>query len=88
HARVAPPGHQFDGSCTFTPEPPGARKLLGAPLWMYRQAAESGVRALHAGLRRDEEQALWWECEARRLAGSIHYYVTSRGVTSRGRAGR
>ncbi|HEY0780016.1 MAG TPA: glycosyltransferase, partial [Gemmatirosa sp.] len=46
HARVAPPGHQFDGSCTFTPEPPGARKLLGAPLWMYRQAAESGVRAL------------------------------------------
>ncbi len=77
-ARATPPGYQFDGGCTYTPEPPDARKLLGAPLWMYRQTAEHGARALRARLRGNEEDALWWECEARRLAGSIHYYATSR----------
>ena len=78
-ARATPPGYQFDGACTYTPEPMGARKLLGAPLWMYRHVVESGARALRARLRGDEEKSLWWECEARRLAGSIHYFATTPG---------
>ncbi len=84
-ARLTPPGHVFDGDCTITPEPAHARRLLGAPLFVYREVLTGAGRALAARVRGDLAESYRWEFVARRALGYISHASASR---RRGAAGR
>ncbi len=77
-ARLTPPGCLFDGACTIAPEPPHARHLLGAPLFMYRDLVAGAARALAARARGDLVRAYSWEFAARRSLGYISHAAQHR----------
>lgn len=82
-ARLTPPDHLFDGACSITPAPLGARYLLGTPLYMYRELLTSAARAVAARARGALADAYSWEFVARRALGYIAYMAAHRAAGRR-----
>lgn len=77
--KMTPPGHIFDGGASYKPQPAWAKHLLGAPLFLFREAAGYTTGYLRALARRDAPRTLWHEYLFRERIGMLSYYIGTRG---------
>ncbi len=76
--RMTPPRTVFDGHTLFAPEPPAARRFLGAPLWMYRELMTLAVAYLKRLVPGRQPDRLWLQFKILERYGMIHEYARTR----------
>ena len=76
--RMTPAQMVFDGHTAFTPEPPDARRLLGAPLWMYRELMSLGLEYVKRMVPGRQPDRLWIQFKILERYGMIDEYARSR----------
>ena len=76
--RMTPPEMIFDGHTVFIPQPPNARRLLGAPLWMYRELLSLGLEYVRRMIPGRQADRLWLQFKILERYGMIHEYARSR----------
>jgi GT2 family glycosyltransferase len=73
-SRMLPAGHVFDPA-GFPQPAPGARRLLGAPLYYYRDGLSAAARTLAAAVRRETGPTFFWENAVREALGGIYQHA-------------
>ncbi|HZF66952.1 MAG TPA: glycosyltransferase [Gemmatirosa sp.] len=73
-SRMLPAGHVFDRA-GFPQPAPGARRLLGAPLYYYRDGLMAAARTIASAVRLRFGRTFFWANEVREALGGIYQHA-------------